>query len=162
MRTPALLLIGLSLACGHGARQADAIDSLPATVAPGITAVTLERTPCFGSSPDYRVRFDADGTAGYHGGRFAPRKGEYRATLALDEFHRLTARFDTLGFFALDSVYSQNVTDLPTYILTASTAGGDRSVRCYGFGCPKAFHELAALVDTLTDQLHWDSLPPAP
>ena len=162
MRAPFLLCLSLALGCGRSAGRAGANDSLPPAGGPGIAGVILERTACFGSCPDYRVTLRGDGRASYHGGRFATRQGEFQAMLPPAEFTRITQRLAERGFFAMDTAYIQNVTDLPTFTLIADTTGGSHAVRCYGFGCPAAFHQLTALVDTVADQLAWDTLPPGP
>jgi hypothetical protein len=159
--TPCIVTI-LLLACGRRAAQGTASDSLPVAAAPAIHRVTLERTPCFGSCPDYVVVLGADGAATYHGGRFAPRHGDFRSSVPAADFARLASRLGELGFFAMDSAYTQNVTDLPTFTLTVATSAGGHAVMCYGFGCPPAFHQLTALVDSVADGLSWDSLPATP
>lgn len=162
MRATSLVCTLLLLACGHSAARGSASDSLPATAAPAISRIGLERTPCFGTCPDYLVTLGADGAATYHGGRFAPRHGDYRADVPAAEFARVASRLGERGFFAMDSAYTQNVTDLPSATLTVTSATGNHAVMCYGFGCPPAFHQLAALVDSVADGLSWDTLPAAP
>lgn len=161
MRPAPFLCTILLLACTHRVARDNGSDSLPAA-APVITRVVLERTPCFGTCPDYVVTLGADGAASYHGGRFAPRQGDYRSSVPATEFARLASRLGERGFFAMDSAYTQNVTDLPTFTLTVTTSAGGHAVICYGFGCPPAFHQLTALVDSVADGLTWDSLAAAP
>ena len=43
-----------------------------------ITEVTLERTPCFGYCPSYKVTLKSDGTIIYEGKKFVQMMGTYK------------------------------------------------------------------------------------
>jgi hypothetical protein len=76
--------LGLALAACGGPRNA-----APENAGLGaITAITLNKSACYGTCPDYTVRFTADGRATYRGGHYAPLHGKFSG---LVDFRALAA-----------------------------------------------------------------------
>lgn len=137
--------------------------------------ITLQRTACFGSCPDYTVTIDGKGNV-----RFVTRGGEAPDEAAVHRaFSRddgvlvagahedridpqvvrdLVAQFRAADFFALEDVYRAQITDNPTYILTLDT--GTRRKRVVDYvgrkaGMPAAVTALEQAVDTAAGTGRW-------
>ena len=165
-RLAALLLCALATDCAP--RRA--------AVAPSVAAadsLALERAPCFGSCPAYRLVLDASGRVAY-----ASRNpgDSTRATerVAATTLATLVARAEALDFFALPgrvrdepTLCPRFATDHPTATLVIYRAAGAKSVEDY-HGCrldggadPAAvarlrqLRALEAAVDSLTGSARW-------
>jgi hypothetical protein len=112
----------------------------PARLAEQNARIVLERAPCFGSCPTYRVVVESDGAVRFTG--MGDRAGRTdSARVSPDAVRALAARFDEAGFFAMDSAYTPGqrgcgifATDHAYTTLTAETGGRAKSVRHY-LGC---------------------------
>ncbi|GEM_PF-2039011 len=124
-----------------------------------IRRIVLERTPCFGTCPDYRLTLNADGTAEYVGGRFAPRQGSYKGTYygGLD---RLAPVLDRLGYWRLKPAYAARATDQPSHIVTVVASGGTKTVREEGSDGPAELFALQSMIDGLAANVRWTKAAP--
>lgn len=102
--------------------------------------IVLEREPCFGFCPTYRVSLEPDGAVRFVG--LNPQRPRSDSARVSPEAVRLLAhRFEEAGFFAMDSAYVPgergcgiNATDHAYVNLTAALAGRTKTVRHY-LGC---------------------------
>jgi hypothetical protein len=102
--------------------------------------VVLERTPCFGVCPTYRVTLEPDGAVRFVGlDPELPRSDSAR--VSPEAVRALAARFDEAGFFTMDSAYVQGqrgcgifATDHAYENLTAEIGGRTKTIRHY-LGC---------------------------
>lgn len=67
--------------------------------------ISLERTPCFGACPVYKVTIRRDGTLLYHGRRFVDRLGDFRARVRPSEMRRLERALNDLGYWSMKPKY---------------------------------------------------------
>lgn len=145
--------------------------------APADTEITLERTACFGSCPDYEVSIRGDGTV-----RFSTRSDTFSGTAAA--VHRqfdgdgvllagthvahvdpsavalLARKFRDAHFFGLKSSYQAEITDNPTYALTYRAGKASKRVVDYvgrAVGMPAVVSELEDAVDAVADTDRWIS-----
>ncbi len=143
----AALMVALT-ACG-GLRGAPAEN----TGLGAITAITMQKTPCDLTCPDYTVRFLADGRARYTGGDFAPLHG------------RFTAVFDSAPLAAW--IATQHPETLPdgnsSANIDAQTVNveidyGARRIRFTGIGESSASLRLEGIllaIDGATSRIRW-------
>ena len=132
--------------------------SAPAQTAPSIGAISLERTPCFGACPSYRVTIAADGAVTYVGQRFVRVSGQQRgqadpAALAALRQHILAA-----DFFNLQDQYRARVTDLPSTRISVERNGATKSVLDYGgtmAGMPETVRDLQEEIDRVASTAQW-------
>ncbi|SET03108.1 DUF6438 domain-containing protein [Hymenobacter actinosclerus] len=87
------------------------------------------RTACFGTCPDYTARFFADGRLEYEGRTHAPVEGNRSVKLNPAVVQKLLREADQIGFYQMRDVYSKGTLDLPSTMLTITTAKGQKSVR---------------------------------
>ena len=153
------LLVGLG-GCGPRAPQAPAPDS----VSTAGTAVTLERGPCFGTCPVYRVSLAGMAQVGFVGTRFVGRVGTDTSRVAPEVVDRLVRSLDAAGFFALADTYVPDApacglyhTDAPTVSITVRASGRDKTVR-HDHGCagaPAELTRLEHLIDSVAGTARW-------
>jgi len=153
------LLIGLA-ACGH--RVPDA----PAPEAGSVSAavVTLERGPCFGTCPVYRVSLSSGGTVEFVGTRFVSRVGTDSAQVSAGVVDSLVRWLETAGFFGLADAYVPDAptcgryhTDAPVVTTSVTAPGRSKTVR-HDHGCGGAPEELTGLehlIDSVAGTARW-------
>ncbi|MCC6839217.1 MAG: hypothetical protein IT230_03580 [Flavobacteriales bacterium] len=114
----------------------------------------MERTACYGTCPAYRLVIDQQGRATYEGRRFAPREGRFTAQVDAATMDALKNEVEGMGFYDLQDVYDQPVTDLPSVIIRLRTGAHDKQV-LGRVGAPKAFKDLAVRVEELLAPVAW-------
>lgn len=161
MSARALLALAAGLAA-CGPRAADVPE--PAAASSPATVVTLERGPCFGTCPVYRVSLAGDGKVDFTGIRFVTPVGADTSRVAPEEVGRLVSSLDSAGYFALADEYLANspacgryATDAPS--VTTSVRSGTRSktVR-HDQGCaaaPRALTAMERLIDSVAGTARW-------
>jgi hypothetical protein len=122
--TNILVTAGLALAACTPIQSASTIEDA--------ARISLERGPCFGTCPIYKVEIHGDGTVIYTGERFVKVTGEQRAQISPVAVAGLVDQFVMFGFFDLKDEYIAEVTDLPTYTLSVSLSGRQKTVTDYG------------------------------
>ena len=122
------------------------------------TRISLERGPCFGTCPIYKVEIKGDGSVTYTGERFVKITGEQHAQISREEVSALVAKFEKADFFSLKDEYTAPVTDLPTYTLSVSFSGRNKTVTDYGgrmADMPAVVTELENEVDRVAGTDQW-------
>ena len=158
-----ILLVASLVSC-HGSAPA----STPAPVATAARddapAVSLERTPCFGSCPVYLVTISRGGMVRFEGTRFVGHPGVDSAQIAKEAVDSLLVELDRGGFYDFEERYVSGApgcglyaTDLPS----ANTAvnDGSRSRRVeHDRGCsdaPLALSTLEDRIDEVAGSARW-------
>jgi|GEM_PF-4517238 len=143
----AALLVSLA-ACG-GPRHAP-----PENAGLGaITAITMEKTACYGTCPAYVVRFMGDGRARYSGGSYAPLQGQFSGNF---DFAPLAAWIATQHPETLPDTYPTVNIDAPAANLQIDY--GARRVRFTGISEASASLRLEGILlalDGATSRIRW-------
>lgn len=131
--------------------------------------ISLQRTACFGSCPDYKVTIAGDGGVVFEttpnldsddvsmvhrafsaeSGVRVP--GTHKTTIEAAAVDRLLEHFRKARFFTLRDEYRAEVTDNPTYIVSINTGNGSKTVIDYvgrEAGMP---NEVTALQDAIDE-----------
>jgi len=127
-----------------------------------ITAITLERTPCFGACPVYKLTIHRSGRVEYEGKDHVREKGRRTGKISVEDFDKLVRKIDEMNFFGLNDRYDGKnpdgsgvtVTDLPTRKIGVTRDSRTKTVENYFHG-PKDLKELEDLVDELTKSAQW-------
>jgi hypothetical protein len=123
-----------------------------AAAAPGTgPAVTLERTPCFGTCPVYTLAISRSGEVTFTGKHHVVQAGQATATIPPERVDSLLAELEAAGYFEIADAYVMNspacgmyATDSPTVITSATRDGETKTVR-HDRGCSAAPPELSQL-----------------
>jgi hypothetical protein len=121
--------------------------------------LTLERGPCYGSCPIYRVTIDANGAVVFHGERFTSAVGEHKRAMLIDDVQQLVRAARELDFFTLGNYTHDSRTcreywtDQPTAAITIRMYGHtktvDHNLGCRGFDQEQALIAFERLIDEL-------------
>ena len=112
--------------------------------------ISLERTPCYGTCPIYKMKIFSDGSAFYHGERFVEKIGNYEFSVRKETVNYILKKADEIGFFELEDKYTANITDLPKTITFIKNGKNKKRVVDY-YGAPKTLKEFESLVDGCID-----------
>jgi hypothetical protein len=160
----AVALCALALAgCAANGAVPDSSAATP-SAAPAYTRVTLERKPCFGTCPVYRMSVAEDGAVAFEGLRHVDSIGSFTGRIDAERVAALARLFDEHDYFALADKYAygesscpQYATDAPT-VITSITIG-NRSKRIeHDLGCagvPQRLHDLERGIDELVGTSRW-------
>jgi hypothetical protein len=134
-----------------------------------ITEISLERGPCFGNCPIYRIVLRSDGTATFIGWNYVERIGVYSGTVDREEFTRLVEEAEASGFWQLQESYLRPVNDLPVVRTSAVRADATRkAVRDHGaVGVPAVegpaeLLRFQAAIDRLAAEIAWEKVSQSP
>ena len=112
--------------------------------------ISLERTPCYGTCPIYKMEIFSDGSAFYHGERFVDRIGDYEFSVSKEVINYILKKAVEISFFELEDKYTANISDLPKTITFINNGKDKKRVVNY-YGAPKALKEFESLVDGCID-----------
>src|SRR5262249_40911782 len=142
----------VAFACRQGPSQAEARSIV----------ITLERTRCYGSCPAYSVTLRGDGSVEYAGEVGVDVPGRQAGSIDPSRVIELAESAESIGFFAMESSYFEDCTDLPTTTISIRTRTKNKRVSNYYGGCDRKTTgpqvELAALagrIDTAADTRRW-------
>jgi Domain of unknown function (DUF6438) len=128
------------------------------------SAVTLERTPCFGGCPVYRISVSPEGLVSYEGRANVRRLGAASKQIRPERVSALLAELDRAGYFSFAPRYTpaepacgRYATDSPTAI--TSLRMGERTHRIeHDYGCgaaPDALVVLERRIDEALGSSEW-------
>jgi hypothetical protein len=156
-------LILLMVGCGNGPTHLSAQQAIP-----NDTLITLQRSTCFGTCPDYKVTISADGKVTFEGREFVKTKGTVHGSITLEGLRQLVAEFDKARYFSLRDKYETEKdgcpeywTDHPSAVTSIRIDGKSKSISHYQ-GCrddkgayPKALTELEDRIDQIVGTKQW-------
>ncbi len=159
-----LSIIGLALglaACAPRTAAAPADQQVSDAAAAG-PAISLERTPCFGSCPVYIISVSPSGLVTYEGKANVRELGTATAQIPKQRVDALLVELERAGYFGFASRYAVSepacgryVTDLPAAISSATL--GRRAKRIeHDHGCGGAPGALAVLEKRIDEVLGSD------
>jgi hypothetical protein len=156
----ALLALAVLAGCGPRTPQVPG----PEATSTGTTLVTMERGPCYGTCPVYRVSLGGDGVVTFVGTRFVSRVGADTSRVAPDQVGRLVDSLEASGYFALADQYvpdsaacGRYATDAPTVTTSVQSNGQSKTVR-HDHGCvgaPPALAAMERLIDSVAGTSRW-------
>ena len=167
------LLTAFSLAATAGCTQKSAAvaDTAATAVAPAIAnavdtsmVVALERGPCRGRCPVYRVELYGDGNVRFEGKQYVARMGAQRGTTTPAAIQELLRGINASEFTTIDTSFvmgsaacGQYMPDLPMSTLSAKIGTQIKRVQLDP-GCknaPRSLRAFEAQVDSIAQTAKW-------
>jgi hypothetical protein len=155
-RLLAAVLVVVAACSRREATQAAAPESGP--------AVTLERTPCFGTCPVYTVAISRAGEVTFTGKRHVADTGQATATIPPERVDSLLDELEVAGYFGFADAYVMDspacgmyATDSPTVITSAMRNGATKAIR-HDRGCsaaPPKLSQLEQRIDEVAGTGRW-------
>jgi len=110
--------------------------------------ITLERTICYGTCPDYRLEIQSNGTINFEGREYTKIKGKITDKITAEQLKQLVLEFEKADFFSLDEKYPNEkkncpsvATDMPSAIVSIKIDGKQKTIKHY-LGCLKSGEPL--------------------
>ncbi len=120
--------------------------------------ITLDRSACFGSCPDYSLEVHGDGKVFYSGRSFVKYRDAHSGRISASAVREIVSAFRAADFFWLMPEYAAGITDLPMYTTSISFDGKKMSVRDYAgqiAGMPLAVEDVENTIDRLAGPESW-------
>ena len=133
----------------------------PAAYDPQSVVIRIERGPCFGTCPVYRVTLYGDGTVRYDGKDHVSARGSQTAVIAPEKVKELAGEIERSGFFNLRDFYTEvSVTDAPTVVLYVAVDGKKKQVKHYlgDFKAPKTLETIETRIDEVAGTGRWTGI----
>jgi hypothetical protein len=125
------------------------------------TVITLERTPCFGSCPIYKLTITGDvkGDAKviYEGINFVKIRGQRSTKISAKQFRQLVTEFQQVNYLSLKDNYQGGPTDFPSAITSITVGKQQKKVNHYQGSpeAPKNLTELENKIDKIVNTRQW-------
>ena len=139
-------------------------ESSPAAAPETGPAVTLERTPCFGTCPVYTVAISRAGEVTFNGKHHVADTGQVTAMIPQERVDSLLAELEAGGYFGFADAYVMDspacgmyATDSPTIITSATRDGETKTIR-HDRGCsatPPELSQLEQRIDEVAGTGRW-------
>jgi hypothetical protein len=156
------LVAALAAGCARPAPPVPSADA--AQPAPDPVHLSLERGPCFGTCPVYKVSLEGSGAVLFEGRRFVADSGVSTSSVPAERIDSLVTTITAAGFFDFADRYAAGepdceryATDLPSAIIEVRAGGREKRVE-HDHGCmgaPPALSTLEALIDSVAGVSQW-------
>jgi acetamidase/formamidase len=128
--------------------------------------ITLERTVCFGTCPNYTLTIKSDGSVTFEGKRFTKTTGIAHGKISVADYQSLVKEFEKLDYFSLPDRFApgtkecpDRVTDMPSANTAIRINGKTKGVDHYhGCGVQGVLPKLTALenrIDQVVGTQKW-------
>jgi Domain of unknown function (DUF6438) len=159
IRAPALAFVLLTAACAPRKPAAPPSDASSGAAGTAGAVVTLERKPCFGGCPVYRISVSREGLVAYEGQAGVRHTGAASKRIAPEQVTALVSELERAGYFSFAPSYTpaepvcgRYATDLPAAVTSVST--GNRTHRVeHDYGCSSAPGGLVVLEGSIDEAL---------
>jgi hypothetical protein len=124
---------------------------------PRAVTIALERTPCFGPCPVYRVEVDGNGKVVYDGRGFVQERGRWERTVPSADVQALAREIEAAGFFSLRDNYPAEATDHASVITSVTIDGKSKRIEhdLSSHTAPAALATLYERIDRVTGTREW-------
>jgi len=118
----------------HNETEGEGKDVMKTTppIRPAFVSASVQKTPCFGKCPSFKITFDAKGYATYEGKKNVDRMGSWRAKIGGKECTAILAEAQKIGYFNMPKTCPANgkfIADLPFTITTLEFGGQKHQIR---------------------------------
>ena len=110
--------------------------------------LTMERTPCFGKCPSYKIIIFNTGNVSYEGFSFATKEGKHTKKITQEQLSEIQLKMEEIKFFELNDRYDSRVTDIPSTRLYVEYKGQKKKL-LDRVGAPKELKEFEKLIDSI-------------
>jgi len=119
----------------------------------------MERTPCYGRCPIYKMWIYKSGYTLYEGINFVEREGVWTTQLSKEDLEQIANKGKEIGYFNLDDEYDSPITDIPATITTLNIDGRKKTVRDR-HNAPASLRDFEKLIDAVVEKKQWKMLRP--
>ncbi|NNF02575.1 MAG: hypothetical protein HKN22_07800 [Bacteroidia bacterium] len=117
---------------------------------------SIERTPCFGTCPSYKISIYESGYTIYHGKRFVKKIGVYSTRISERKVEAIKEIALALGYFEFDDEYvNPLIADLPSCITSVRNQGTYKTIKVNHEDPPKNLIKFQKGIDSLFEGSEW-------
>lgn len=120
--------------------------------------ITLERGPCFGACPTYKVTLRGTGEVTWEGKRFVKVVGPASAKVSPEAVRALLNEMVAAGYFEMNDKYTKaNATDMPSAVTSVTLSGRAKTIDHY-YGdnsAPPTLTGLEKRIDEVAATAQW-------
>jgi len=131
-----------------------------------VPVITLERTPCFGTCPFYKLAIYEDGRVEYEGEDHVKHKGKAEGRITKAELEELIREFERIDYLNLADNYTseskncpQTWTDHPSAVTSLNWQGKKKKIvhyhGCQGSNVLKQLTALEDKIDQVVNTKRW-------
>ena len=117
----------------------------------------IERTPCYGRCPTYRINIYKSGYVIYEGIRFVEMMGTYSSRINDRKIKAIINKANEIGYFDLDDIYDSPVTDLPSTYTYLCVDGKKKTIK-NRVRAPEKLREYEKFFDSVLEDMEWKPL----
>jgi hypothetical protein len=110
--------------------------------------LTMERTPCFGKCPSYKIIIFNTGNVVYEGYTFADKEGKHTKKISKEQLKEIQSQMEVINLFELQDKYDSKITDLPSVLLYIEYKGNKKKILDRAGG-PNELKQFEKLIDFL-------------
>lgn len=118
--------------------------------------VSLERTPCFGHCPTYKIEIYYKGYVAYHGYNYVDHVGDFYTKVSKDQLRQLFDNAKEIKFFNFkDSYINTAISDFPTTIVTMQVRGQRKTIIDGHNETPSELIFFEKMIDDMFKDTQW-------
>lgn len=110
--------------------------------------LSMERTPCFGKCPAYKITIFNTGNVTYTGNSNTKKIGKYSKTLTQQQLNEIQKMMKDIKIMEMKDVYDSEVTDLPSTIFFIVNNKKKKKI-LYRIDAPAELKQFEKLIDFL-------------
>ncbi len=132
--------------------------SFPKTYDLKSVVIKLERGPCYGPCPIYKLTIHGEGKVVYVGERFVQVEGKKTSLISKKKMRELVSEFEKTDYFALKNRYDrEDWTCNPSTITSIEIQGRKKRIYHYHGDCsaPEALTKLEDKIDEIASTKRW-------
>ncbi len=108
--------------------------------------LTMERTPCFGKCPNYKISLFNTGRFIYEGIQFTEKEGNYEGQITNKQMQEIKETMNSINIFGMKDKYDSNITDIPACLLYIND--GEQKKKIYDrYNGPEELRNFEKLID---------------
>lgn len=119
-------------------------------------SISLEKTACFGTCPQYVLTINGKGEMEFKGKKFTKMDGLWKAQLTDNEISQFFGEIKTAKLFNLLDEYPTNYSDLPASIITYNDGKKTKTIRIEGTH-PEALDVLIKKIESKMESAEWSN-----
>jgi len=109
---------------------------------------SLEKTPCYGTCPSYKVIVFENDSLYYEGIMYVAKEGKIAKKLPKGTVNQLVEQFRGAFFFKFQNQYTSNMLDYPTTYISFTDKGITKKIMDY-YKAPERLKQLEMLISDL-------------
>jgi len=128
--------------------------------------ITLQRTVCYGTCPEYKLTIFADGRVLYEGISYVKKEGKAWGRITRRQLETLILEFNKINYFSLADSYTpgtkvcpQSMTDMPAATTSLTRNGKSKTIvhyhGCRGLSVMDQLTQLENKIDEVVNVNKW-------